>query len=158
VKPRLIAYVEPRLHAQVTAAGAKPGWSQSAVIEAALRYFFSNVIEHERDALLIKRLDDLNRRLARMERDQQAHIELCDVGVHLQLILGPRLNAEAWAIAVAQARPMFDFYRKALKDRLAPGRKLLGQALADAVFSEDDFHRLATPRREDGAHGPFSPP
>ncbi len=139
MKPRLIAYVDPRLHTQVTAAGAKPGWSQSSVVEAALKYFFSTAIEHERDALLIKRLDEINRRLARMERDQQAHLELSDVGVHFQLVTGPRLLGDAWTDAVANARPMFEIYRKALEGRLKPGRKLLGEALADAVFNEDDF-------------------
>lgn len=141
MKPRLIAYVDQRLHTQVAAAGAKPGWSQSAVVEAALKYFFSNAIEHERDALLIRRLDEMNRRLARMERDQQAQLELSDIGVHFQLIFGPRLKGEAWTAAVAQARPMFETYRKTLENRLAPGRKLLGEALADAVFREDDFLR-----------------
>ncbi len=141
MKPRLIAYVDPRLHTQVAAAGAKPGWSQSAVIEAALKYFFSNAIEHERDALLIKRLDEMNRRLARMERDQQAQLELSNISVHYQLVFGPRLKGEAWNAAVAEARPMFDKYRRTLENRLAPGRKLLGEALADAVFSEDDIPR-----------------
>jgi hypothetical protein len=149
MKPRLIAYVDPKLHTQVAAAGAKPGWSQSSVVEAALKYFFSNAIEHERDALLIKRLDEMNRRLARMERDQQAHLELSDIGVHFQLVFGLRLKGEAWNAAVAEARPMFEKYRRALEDRIAPGRKLLGEALADAVFSEDDFLRRRK-RMDDG--------
>ena len=141
MKPRLIAYVDPKLHTQVAAAGAKPGWSQSSVVEAALRYFFSSAIEHERDALLIKRLDEMNRRLARIERDQQSHLELSDVGVHFQLIMGPRLAGESFKAAVAEARPMFDTYRRTLENRLSPGRKLLGEALADAVFREDDFEK-----------------
>jgi len=151
MKPRLIAYVDPKLHTQVAAAGAKPGWSQSAVIEAALKYFFSNAIEHERDTLLIKRLDEVNRRLARMERDQQAQLELSDIGVHYQLVFSPRLKGEAWNAAVAEARPMFETYRKTLESRLAPGRKLLGEALADAVFSEDDFLRRRKPVEEEPA-------
>lgn len=141
MKPRLIAYVDPQLHTQVAAAGAKPGWSQSSVVEAALKYFFCSALEHERNALLIKRLDEMNRRLARMERDQQAHLELSDMGVHFQIIFGPRLKGESWRAAQAEARPMFEAYRESLAGRLAPGRKLLGEALADAVFSEDDFLR-----------------
>ncbi len=53
----------------------------------------------------------------------------------------PRLKGEACTAAVAEARPMFETYRRTLEDRLASGRKLLGEALADAVFSEDDFLR-----------------
>ena len=61
--------------------------------------------------------------------------------MHFQLVFGPRLKGEAWNAAVAEARPMFETYRKTLESRIAPGRKLLGEALADAVFSEDDFLR-----------------
>jgi len=93
----------------------------------------------------------MNRRLARMERDQQAHLELSDIGVHYQLVFGPLLKGEAWNAAVAEAQPMFDKYRKTLESRLAPGRKLLGQALADAVFSEDDFLRRRKPVEDEPA-------
>ena len=34
MKPRLIAYVDPKLHTRVAAARAKPGWSQSALATA----------------------------------------------------------------------------------------------------------------------------
>jgi hypothetical protein len=139
MKSRAICYLDATLDAKVAAAGAKKGWSKSSVIEAALKYFFSSAIEHERDALIIKRLDEMNRRLARMERDQQSLMELCDLGMRYQIAYGPRLSPAALNQAVAETTPAFEFYRSQLERRLAPGRKLLGEALADAIFSEDDF-------------------
>ncbi len=139
MKSRAICYLDATLDAKVSAAGAKKGWSKSSVIEAALKYFFSSAIEHERDGLIIKRLDDMNRRLARMERDSQALMELCDLGVRYQIAFGPRLDAAAVKSVFKETVPAFENYRVQLERRLAPGRKLLGEALADAIFNEDDF-------------------
>lgn len=147
MKSRAICYLDATLDAKVSAAGAKKGWSKSSVIEAALKYFFSSAIEHERDGLLIKRLDDLNRRLARMERDQQSLMELCDLGVRYQLAFGPRLSPGAVKQAFTETQPAFEYYRNQLERRLAPGRKLLGEALAEAIFNEDDF--IKAPVREE---------
>ena len=41
--------------------------------------------------------------------------------------------------AVADTRKRHAQFRKAVQNRLGSGRRLLGEALADAVFSEDDF-------------------
>jgi hypothetical protein len=92
---RAICHLDATLDAKVSAAGAKKGWSSSSVIEAALKCSFSSAIEHERDGLLIKRLDDLNRPLARTERGNQARTELWDLGVHYQIMFGPRLDDRA---------------------------------------------------------------
>lgn len=148
MKSRAICYLDATLDAKISAAGAKKGWSKSSVIEAALKYFFSSAIEHERDALLIKRLDDMNRRLARMERDQQSLMELCDLAMRYQIAYGPRLSPAAMNQAVAETTPAFEFYRSQLERRLAPGRKLLGEALADAIFSEDDFAKPKSAQTE----------
>jgi hypothetical protein len=74
-----------------------------------------------------------------MERDQQSLMELCDLGMRYQIAYGPRLSPAAMNQAVAETTHAFEFYRSQLERRLAPGRKLLGEALADAIFSEDDF-------------------
>ncbi len=142
MKPRLIAYVRPELHAKVAAAAKKPGLSQSAVVEMALKAFFSLSIEQERDAALIKRQDDMIRRLARIERDHQAHMEMTDIAVWFQLLFSPPMSGNQRQAAITAARPLHKQFRDKVAERLQPGRKLLGEALADAVFSEDDFVRL----------------
>ena len=79
MKHRLIAYVGGELHSKVVAAGSKPGQSQSAIIEMALKAYFSLALDQVRESGMIRRQDDILRALARIERDQQAHMEMTDL-------------------------------------------------------------------------------
>lgn len=139
MKPRLIAYVQPALHAKVVALSRKPGLTQSSVIEDALKVYFSVSVHHERDAALIKRQEDMLRQLARIEREQNAVIEMADMLAYYHLVFAPPMTDSQKDAAKANARERLQEFRGTLAQRLAPGRKLLGEALADAVFSEDDF-------------------
>ena len=140
-KPRLIAYVPAHLHAKVVALSKKEGLTQSSVIEDALAVYFSVSIHHERDAALIERQDAMLRQLARIEREQNAVLEMNDMMVFYQFALAPPMTPDQKASARERARNRHDMFRDQLKDRLNSGRKLLGEALADAQFSEDDFVR-----------------
>ena len=138
-KPRLIAYVPRHLHAKVIALSKKQGMTQSSVIEDALAVYFSVSIHHERDAALIQRQDQMIRQLARIEREQNAVIEMADMSAFLQFVYAPPMTAEQKDAASARALELVEGFRSTLADRLNSGRKLLGEALADEVFSEDDF-------------------
>ena len=129
MKHRLIAYVGGELHSKVVAAGSKPGQSQSAVIEMALKAYFSLALDQ----------DDILRALARIERDQQAHMEMTDLIAWYELLFSPPMTDEQINAAIADTKKRHAQFRKAVQNRLGSGRRLLGEALADAVFSEDDF-------------------
>ena len=88
---------------------------------------------------MIRRQDDILRALARIERDQQAHMEMTDLIAWYELLFSPPMTDEQINAAVADTRKRHARFRKAVQNRLGSGRKLLGEALADAVFSEDDF-------------------
>ena len=139
MKHRLIAYVGGELHSKVVAAGSKPGQSQSAIIEMALKAYFSLALDQVRESGMIRRQDDILRALARIERDQQAHMEMTDLIAWYELLFSPPMTDEQINAAVADTRKRHAKFRKAVQNRLGPGRRLLGEALADAVFSEDDF-------------------
>ena len=139
MKHRLIAYVGGELHSKVVAAGSKPGQSQSAIIEMALKAYFSLALDQVRESGMIRRQDDILRALARIERDQQAHMEMTDLIAWYELLFSPPMTDEQINAAVADTRKRHARFRKAVQNRLGPGRRLLGEALADAVFSEDDF-------------------
>ena len=139
MKHRLIAYVGGELHSKVVAAGSKPGQSQSAVIEMALKAYFSLALDQVRESGMIRRQDDILRTLARIERDQQAHMEMTDLIAWYELLFSPPMTDEQIDAAVANTRKRHARFRKAVQNRLRSGRRLLGEALADAVFSEDDF-------------------
>ena len=138
-KPRLIAYVPAHLHAKVVALSKKEGLTQSSVIEDALAVYFSVSIHHERDAALIERQDAMLRQLARIEREQNAVIEMADMIAFYQLVFAPPMTPDQKAAAKERGRTSHDMFRDQLANRLNSGRKLLGEALADAQFSEDDF-------------------
>lgn len=142
-KPRLIAYVPAHLHAKVVALSRKEGLTQSSVIEDALAVYFSVSIHHERDAALIERQDVMLRQLARIEREQNAVIEMADMIAFYQLAFAPPMTPDQKAAAKERARTSHDTFRDQLTNRLNSGRKLLGEALADAQFSEDDFVRAS---------------
>jgi hypothetical protein len=138
-KPRLIAYVPTHLHAKVVALSKKQGLTQSSVIEDALAVYFSVSIHHERDAALIERQDAMLRQLARIEREQNTVIEMTDMMVYYQLAFAPPMTPDQKAAAKERGRTSHDMFRDQLANRLNSGRKLLGEALADEQFSEDDF-------------------
>ena len=139
MKHRLITYVGGELHSKVVAAGSKPGQSQSAIIEMALKAYFSVALDQVRESGVIRRQDDILRALARIERDQQAHMEMTDLIAWYELLFSPPMTDEQINAAVADTRKRHAKFRKAVQNRLGSGRRLLGEALADAVFSEDDF-------------------
>lgn len=140
-KPRLIAYVPPHLHAKVVALSKKQGLTQSSVIEDALAVYFSVSVYHERDAALIERQDEMIRQLARIEREQNAVIEMADMLAFYQLAFAPPMTPDQKVAARERANSGLERFREQLASRLNSGRKLLGQALADAQFSEDDFYQ-----------------
>jgi hypothetical protein len=144
MKPRLIAYVPGHLHAKVVALSKKQGMTQSGVIEDALAVYFSVSVHHERDAALIERQDAMLRQLARIEREQNAVIEMADMLAWYQLAFAPPMTGEQRNSAKARAESGVSAFRRELASRLNSGRKLLGEALADAQFSEDDFERVET--------------
>ncbi len=138
-KPRLIAYVPKHLHAKVVALSKKQGMTQSSVIEDALAVYFSVSIHHERDAGLIQRQDQMIRQLARIEREQNAVIEMADMLAYYHHLFSPPMADEQKEAAKARALKGLNQFRSALSYRLNTGRGLLGEALADAIFNEDDF-------------------
>lgn len=142
MKPRLVAYVPAHVHAKVVALSKKQGMTQSSVIEDALNAYFSISIQHERDAALIKRQDEMIRSLARIEREQNAVIEMVDMQVWYQHAFAPPMTGEQNQAAKARANSGVESFRSHVAERINSGRKLLGEALADAVFREDDFVQI----------------
>lgn len=142
MKPRLIAYVPAHLHAKVVALSKKQGMTQSSVIEDAIAVYFSVSSHHERDAAIIKRQDEMIRQIARIEREQNAVIEMADMLAWYQIAFAPPMTDEQKSAAMARASSGVESFRAHVADRLNSGKRLLGEALADAVFSEDDFMQV----------------
>ncbi|MBU2143812.1 MAG: hypothetical protein KKI00_12905, partial [Alphaproteobacteria bacterium] len=112
-----------------------------------LKAYFSLALDHARESGMIRRQDDILRTLARIERDQQAHMEMTDLIAWYELLFSPPMTDEQIKAAIADTKKRHAQFRKAVQNRLGSGRRLLGEALADAVFSEDDFVSMQDTRQ-----------
>lgn len=82
------------------------------------------------------------RSLARIEREQSDVIEMVDMQVWYQQAFAPPMIKEQKQAAKARVTSAVEGFRAHIADRLKSGRKLLGEALADAVFDEDNFLQI----------------
>lgn len=80
---------------------------------------------------MTKRLDQLDRRMARQERDLLISVEMLAVFVRFWLTANPPLPEPAQAAARAQAGQRYDAFVSALGRRLARGPKLLQEISED---------------------------
>lgn len=103
---------------------ARRNQSQSLVAEAAIASFLSPDAADRREAAFAKRLDLLDRRMARTERDVGIGIETLAVFIRFWLATTPALPEPAAHAARAKAGERYDAFVTALGRRLAKGPRL----------------------------------
>jgi len=123
-KQRLSVYLEPSVTNALAEYAARRDQSRSLIAEAAIASFLSPDAAERQEAALTKRLDQLDRRMARLERDLGIAVETLAVFVRFWLTTNPPLPEPAQAAARAQAGERYDAFVAALGRRLAKGPKL----------------------------------
>jgi predicted transcriptional regulator len=123
-KQRLSVYLEPGVTKALAEYAAHRARSRSLVAEAAIASFLSPDAAERQEAALTKRLDQLDRRMARLERDLGIAVETLAVFVRFWLTTSPPLPESTQAAARAQAGERYDAFVAALGRRLARGPKL----------------------------------
>ena len=123
-KQRLSVYLEPSVTKALAEYAARRAQSRSLIAEAAIASFLSPDAAERQEAALTKRLDQLDRRMARLERDLGIAVETLAVFVRFWLTTNPPLPEPAQAAARAQAGERYDAFVAALGRRLAKGPKL----------------------------------
>jgi predicted transcriptional regulator len=123
-KQRLSVYLEPNVTRALAEYAARRAQSRSLVAEAAIASFLSPDAAERQEAALTKRLDQLDRRMARLERDLGIAVETLAVFVRFWLTTNPPLPEPAQAAARAKAGERYDAFVAALGRRLAQGPKL----------------------------------
>ncbi|WP_145719414.1 CopG family transcriptional regulator [Mesorhizobium tianshanense] len=108
--------------------------SLSLVAEAAIASFLSPDAEERKEAAITRRLDQIDRRVQRVERDVGIAIETLALFVRFWLSLTPVLPESARAEARAKGPQRYDGFVDALGRRLSKGPKLR-QEIADDVPS-----------------------
>lgn len=123
-KSRLSVYLDPALMRSLADYASRREQSRSLIAEAAVASFLSPDADERREAAVAKRLDGIDRRLQRLERDIGITVEMIAIFVRFWLASTPQLPDTAQAAARAKAGERYDQFLEALGRRLAKGPKL----------------------------------
>ncbi|MEP9356177.1 MULTISPECIES: CopG family transcriptional regulator [Xanthobacter] len=130
-KAQITVYLDPDTMALLADYAARRDQPQSLVAEAAIASFLSPDAAERREAAIAKRLDQLDRRMTRMERDVGISVETLAVFIRFWLATTPTLTEPAAQAARAKAGERYEAFVAALGRRLAKGPKLIQEVTED---------------------------
>ncbi|MCA1414395.1 MULTISPECIES: CopG family transcriptional regulator [Bradyrhizobium] len=133
-KAQMSVYLDPDVMKALSAFAARREQSLSLIAEAAIASFLSPDSDERREAAIAKRLDQIDRRIARLERDVGISVETIALFIRFWLTTTPPLPEPAAKAARAQAGARYDNFVAALGRRLSQGPKLR-QEIPDDVES-----------------------
>jgi predicted transcriptional regulator len=137
-KTKISVYVDPDVMTMLGDYAARRSQSQSMIAEAAIASFLSPDADERREAAIGKRLDQLDRRMIRLERDMGIAVETLAVFVRFWVTTTPALPEPAAQAARAKANERYEAFITALGRRLAKGPKLR-QEVPEDVPGEQAF-------------------
>lgn len=123
-KAQISVYLDQDIMAMLAEHAARRHQPQSMIAEAAIASFLSPDAAERREAVMVKRLDQLDRRMTRLERDLGIAVESFAVFIKFWLATTPALPEPAALAARAKAGDRYDQFVAALGRRLAKGPKL----------------------------------
>ena len=123
-KSPVSVYLDPEIMTMLAEFAARRGQSRSMIAEAAIASFLSPDADERREAAIVKRLDQIDRRVSRLERDVGISVETLAVFVRFWLTSTPALPEPAAQAARAKASERYDAFVSALGRRLAMGPQL----------------------------------
>lgn len=135
-KTKFTAYLDPEVMRMLAEFAARRDRSQSMIAEAAIASFLSPDDAERREAIVAKRLDQLDRRITRMERDLGIAVESLAVFIRFWLATTPALPEPAAKAARAKAGERYEAFITALGRRLAQGPRLRQEISEDKDGSE----------------------
>ncbi len=111
---------------------------QALVVEAALASHLSPDGADRLEAALARRLDRMTRQIERLERHVTISNEALALFIRFWLTSTPPLPDTAQAAAQAKGRERYEGFVEALGRRLARGRTLADELVADIAAAEPD--------------------
>jgi predicted transcriptional regulator len=117
-------YLDPLLMQALAAYADRRGKSRSLVAEAAIASFLSPDADEQREAAIAKRLDRIDRRLTRLERDVGIDVEMIALFVRFWLSNTPPPPEAERDIMRRLGNDRYDAFMTALGRRLAKGPKV----------------------------------
>ncbi len=146
-KTRLSVYLDPELMTTLAHYADRRGQYRSLIAEAALAAFLSPDDDERREAAMTKRLDQLDRRMLRLERDVGISVEMMALFVRAWLSATPLLPEQERTDARAKGGERYDAFVEALGRRLARGPKLRQEISEDIEAAADPGDDAAYGRR-----------
>jgi predicted transcriptional regulator len=135
-KAQMSVYLDPEVMRTLSAYATRREQPMSLIAEAAIASFLSPDADERREAAVAKRLDQIDRRIARLERDMGISVETLALFVRFWLTTSPPLPEPAAKAARAQAGARYDNFVAALGRRLNQGPKLRQEIPEDIQESE----------------------
>jgi len=123
-KVQMSVYLDPEVTRSLSAYAARRNQPMSLIAEAAIASFLSPDADERREAAMAKRLDQIDRRIARIERDVGISVETLALFIRFWLTATPPLPEPAAEAARAQSGARYDNFVAALGRRLNAGPKL----------------------------------
>jgi len=136
-KTPLSVYLDPELMRALAAYADRRDKSRSLVAEAAIASFLSPDADEQREAAIAKRLDKLDRRMTRMERDVGIGVEMIALFVRFWLSNTPPPPESERAAMRRQGGDRYDAFMEALGRRLAKGPKVRQEIGEDFPAQEE---------------------
>lgn len=136
-KSPLSVYLEPDLKNALEAYADRRGQSRSLIAEAAIASFLSPDADEQREAAISKRLDRLDRRMTRLERDVGIGVEMIAMFVRFWLSNTPPPPETERAAMRRQGGDRYDAFIDALGRRLAKGPKVRQEISEDFPAQEE---------------------
>lgn len=131
VKVRLSVYLDPDLMEALASYADRRERSRSLIAEAAIASFLSPDADEAREAAITKRIDQLDRRMNRLERDVGIGVEMIAMFVRFWLSNAPPPPERERALLRKQGGDRYDAFMAALGRRLAKGPKVRQEIVED---------------------------
>ncbi len=135
-KSRLSVYLDPELMTALATYADRRCQSRSLIAEAAIASFLSLDADERREAAMAKRLDRIDRRIDRLERDTVINIEMMALFIRSWLSNTPLPPDSERAILRRQGGDRYDALMAALGRRLAKGPYVRQEIIEDVPERE----------------------
>lgn len=136
-KSRLSVYLDPDRMAALAAYADRREQSRSLIAEAAIASFLSPDADEQREAAMAKRIDRLDRRMVRLERDVGIGVEMMAMFIRSWLSNTPLPPEAERALLRKQGGDRYDTFLEALGRRLAKGPKVREEITEDIAGASD---------------------
>lgn len=124
IKTRLSVYLDPQLMEALATYADRRERSRSLIAEAAIASFLSPDADEAREAAITKRIDQIDRRMNRLERDTSIGVEMTAMFVRFWLSNAPPPPESERALLRKQGGDRYDAFMASLGRRLAKGPKV----------------------------------